>query len=372
MTQSDISRDRYMLTGPLARNGYDWWWHSFTGHHAETGEPRAFFVEYFVINPALSPGAVTFGQPPRDGIPSYVMIKAGSWGKGSQKKQIHGFFPTASADIARDRLQVSVGGNLLSETHASGAVACTPEQATAHPEFMSDSGTMSWNLAIEKKLALNIGFGAGRFFRSLNAFAMLWHAEGMKTLYTGTVAIDGEKYVVSPETSYGYADKNWGTDFTNPWVWLASSHLTRRSTGEELTNSAIDIGGGRPVAFGLPIARQVIAGLSLEGVDYTFNFSQFWTRSKTSFRCAESDTEISWKIQAENATHALAVDAVCPKDEMLLVNYESPAGLKQHKRLWNGGTGTGRIRLYKKVRGERVLIDDIDMANNGCEYGEHA
>ena len=33
----DISRDRFMLTGGLAHQGYDWWWHSFTAQDAETG-----------------------------------------------------------------------------------------------------------------------------------------------------------------------------------------------------------------------------------------------------------------------------------------------------------------------------------------------
>ena len=34
----DISRDAFMLHGPLARHGYDWWWHSLTAQDAETGE----------------------------------------------------------------------------------------------------------------------------------------------------------------------------------------------------------------------------------------------------------------------------------------------------------------------------------------------
>ena len=43
---------------------------------------------------------------------------------------------------------------------------------------------------------------------------MYWHAQGVKTEYSGTVTLDGEEYVVLPEKSYGYADKNWGSDFT--------------------------------------------------------------------------------------------------------------------------------------------------------------
>ena len=31
-------RDAFMLHGPLARLGYDWWWHSFTAIDDETGD----------------------------------------------------------------------------------------------------------------------------------------------------------------------------------------------------------------------------------------------------------------------------------------------------------------------------------------------
>jgi hypothetical protein len=341
MDRSDLSRNSYMLTGALARKGYDWWWHSFTGHHAETGEPRAFFVEYFVINPAVSPDVVSFGQPPVNGIPSYLMVKAGSWGPGEQKKQLHAFYPAGSATIDPGILNLSVGDNRLTETRASGAVVRTPEEVAEHPEYMSDSGSMSWDLTIDKRIALNVGYGAGGLARRLNAFTMFWHAEGMKTLYSGTVEIDGEKYVVTPETSYGYADKNWGTDFTNPWLWLASSNLTRRSTGEKLHHSALDIGGGNPEVLGVPLGEKLLVGLNLEGVDYDVNFSNPLTGSRTFFRVTETDDDIVWRIQAQTHRFALAVDARCSKEEMLMVRYESPAGLKEHTRLWNAGREPG-------------------------------
>lgn len=37
MNKSDITRDYCMLRGPLARKGYDWWWHSFTAERVDTG-----------------------------------------------------------------------------------------------------------------------------------------------------------------------------------------------------------------------------------------------------------------------------------------------------------------------------------------------
>ncbi len=49
----DPSRDTYQLFGPQAKQGYDWWWHSFTGYNAVTGQERSFFIEFFVCNPEL-------------------------------------------------------------------------------------------------------------------------------------------------------------------------------------------------------------------------------------------------------------------------------------------------------------------------------
>lgn len=51
---------------------------------------------------------------------------------------------------------------------------------------------------------------------------------------------------------------------------------------------------------------------------------------------------------------------------MILINYESPLGEKKHNKLWNGGNGVGKIKLYKILK----LIDDIIATNVGCEYGE--
>ena len=41
-----------------------------------------------------------------------------------------------------------------------------------------------------------------------------------------------------------YHEKNWGKDFTSPWVWISSCNLTSELTGKKLENSVFDIGGG--------------------------------------------------------------------------------------------------------------------------------
>jgi hypothetical protein len=372
MNKSDLSRNAYMLRGPLARRGYDWWWHSFTGCSRKTGAERAFFIEYFAVNPALAGDVPSFGQKGDGVLPSYVMVKAGAWGKDA--RQLHRFFAFKDVSIAHRGLNVSAGDCALSETAMCGSVSVSDADAKAHPEWMSDAGSMSWNLQIRKKIAFNVGFGASPFFRFLNCFEMFWHAEGIKTEYSGSVTFEGEEYDIIPERSYGYADKNWGGDFTSPWVWIASANLTSLVSGKRLENSAIDIGGGRPKAFGLALPRRLLMAFFYEGTDYEFNFSKFWTRTKTTFDCGETDTEIFWNVRTRNRSAEMEVRCVCPKAEMLNVNYEAPDGKKRHNRLWNGGTGTGEISLWRRTgfagRG-RELVDRVAMRNVGCEYGEY-
>ena len=50
-----------MLKGPLQKKGYDWWWHNFTGVSKKTGEEKAFFIEYYVCNPAFGGNDPVFG-----------------------------------------------------------------------------------------------------------------------------------------------------------------------------------------------------------------------------------------------------------------------------------------------------------------------
>ena len=114
---------------------------------------------------------------------------------------------------------------LCAETHIKGSLSVSSSDVRAHPKWMSDAGQMSWDISVNKKVAYNVGYGASLFFRRLNAFEMFWHAEGMKTEYDGWIVLDGQRYIVRPETCFGYADKNWGGNFTTPWV-LSLIHIS--------------------------------------------------------------------------------------------------------------------------------------------------
>ncbi len=365
-----------MLDGRFARKGYDWWWHNFTAVNEKTGEERTFFIEYFTCNPALGGDLPVCGQLPanreQDKRPSYLMVKCGWWGE--KPTQLHRFYAWKDVEIGHnsDGYFVKAPEASACETRLTGNVNISETEAAAHPEWMCNSGSMSWDITVDKKVAFNVGYGAGFLFRKLKAFEMYWHAEGMKSLYSGSISANGEKYIITNERSFGYADKNWGADFTSPWVWLSSCDLKSKLTGRRLEDSVFDIGGGRPKVFGVALNRKLLSDFWYEGKSYEFNFSKFWTLCRTKFDCKETEDKIIWYVRQETTKAIMETSVECDKAKMLLVNYESPDGAKRHNRLWNGGTGTGTIKLWKKrCFGKPELLDEIEAKHIGCEWGEY-
>lgn len=364
-------RNGFMLKGKLAKHGYDWWWHSLVGTHESTKEQRPFFVEYFIVNPLLGGDKPLLAQLPEVDRPSYGMLKAGSWGKDNAT-QLHNFYPIAEVEAERKVMDVKIGPHKATETHLRGAVAVTPEEVASHPEWMTDAGSMSWDLKATKVLCYNVGYGAGQKMRALNAFQMYWHAQGQLTHYEGEIWYNGERYVVRPETSHGYQDKNWGLDFTNPWVWLNCNNFTSEEAGERQHLTSLNIGGGRPVVFGKAFPRKFLVAFFHEGVLHEYNFSKFWDFPKQKFDVETTDSHVVWDVAAWKKDSKIEVQFQCPKDHMLLFNYENPAGEKKHDKLWNGGHAEGVVKFYQKKHGDYQLIDTFHGSLGGCEYGEHS
>lgn len=371
--KGDLGKNEFMLTGGFAKRGYDWWWHSFTGINEETGEEKAFFIEFFLCNPLLLEDEPVLGQllenKKQGKKPSYLMVKAGCWGE--DHVQLHRFFSWKQVQL-REKAPFFVAAQdcFVTETATYGKISISEQEAKEHPEWMCDAGEMAWELNIDKKIAYNVGYGTSNLFRKLEAFEMYWHAEGMKTLYSGNVTLNGKKYAIIPEKSYGYADKNWGRNFTSPWIWLSSNNMVSKLTHKKLSNSVFDIGGGRPRVFGIPFKNKLLGAFYYEGEEFEYNFSKFYNPSRTKFVCRETDDEIQWLVIQCNRKSMMKTRVRCKKKDMLLVNYESPDGMKRYNRLWNGGNGIGNIKLYERQGNGWIMIDDIAVRNIGCEYGE--
>ena len=372
MNLSDLTRNAYQLRGPLARRGYMRWFHSFSGTCADTGEVRTFFVEFLVVNPGLGGEQPILGQHPyykkRGMKPSYVCVKAGAFpdSEGEGGRQLNTYYPVSSLKPTAVPLVMQVEDCFYSEERIRGYVDVTDEEAR-HRSFMTDAGTMEWDLEVYKAVACHTGILASRLFQALNALDSYWHGEGIKSFFRGTVTLDGILYDVSPETSCGYADKHWGRNFNRPWLQLACGSLTSERTGRKLRHSCLAINGCCPRFLFLPLRRKLLLQLTYTGEDFCFGFKPFLL-SRCKWETKETNKRFIWHIIAKNRNAVIKISGSCTKKQMLQMKYENPEGLLSKRPLMAGGTAVGTIHIFRRSSGGRVLLDTLQMEQGFCEY----
>lgn len=375
MNVSDLGRNSYLLKGPLAKRGYMRWWHSFTGKEESTGKERTFFIEYFVINPALGGDTPIFGQHPyykKKGMkPSYCMIKAGAYPTPEEEGvELHVYYPINALHVAQKPFHLQLEENECSEDRIRGIVEVSNQEAS-HSFLMTDAGTMEWDLELNKSIACHTGAVAGKFFSLLNALDTFWHAEGIQTQYRGTVTLNGVAYQVDVDSSYGYADKHWGRNYNFPWFQLSSCHLFSKKTGKELKYSAVAVEGCCPRFLWFTLKPKLMLQLTYTGEDFSFSFARPLSLSRLKWKKKESSKRFVWHIKAQNRTAFIKLSASSMKQDMISIRYENPMGKKRKAPLWSGGNGVGNIELYRITPEGPKLLDTLEMRNVFCEYQLH-
>lgn len=386
MNLSDLTRNAHMLRGSLAKKGYVRWWHSFSGVQGQTGETRTFFVEFFVINPYLYRSGLlnrnrqvpddqpVLGRHPyfrRRGMkPSYVMIKAGVFpdGEGNGGRQLHAFYPISDLLVTARPLVMQVGNCFYSEERITGSVDVSSREA-AHRSFMTDAGSMEWDLEVYKAVSCHTGFLAHPIAQLCNALDSYWHGEGIKSFFRGTVTLDGDTYEVTPETSNGYADKHWGRKFNRPLMQFSCGSLTSERTGKPLKHSVLAMNGCCPRFFFLPLRRKLLIQLTYTGEDFDFGFKPF-VLSRCRWETKETNKRYVWHVIARNKTAVIKISGSCTKDQMMELKYESPDGTLSRSPLLAGAAATGTIRLFRRTPEGRELLDTLHVENGFCAYRE--
>lgn len=372
MNLSDLTRNAYMLRGSLSKKGYMRWWHSFSGVQAQTGETRTFFVEFLVMNPGLGGDQPILGQHPyykkRGMKPSYVCVKAGVFpdADGNDGRQLHAFYPISSLKTTPSPLVMQVEDCFYSEERIRGCVDVTEEEAR-HRSFMTDAGSMEWDLEVHKAVSCNTGILASPLLQALNALDSYWHGEGIKSFFRGTVTLDGVIYDVTPDSSCGYADKHWGRSFNRPWMQFACGKLTSERTGRMLRHSVLAINGCCPRFLFIPLKRKLLIQLTYTGEDYDFGSKPF-VLSRCRWETKKTNKRYIWHIIAKNKTSVIKISGSCTREQMLALQYESPEGVKAKLPLMAGAAATGTIRLYRRVSGGLELLDTLHMEQGFCEY----
>lgn len=348
------------------------WWHSFEGIDHVTGTIRTFFIEYRIINPGFISNRPILGQHPfyrKKGLPpAYVMVKAGVFPTGDLPgKEITNYFPTADLKTASLPFYLSVGDCSFSEDRTNGYISVS-ESSAAHPYFMSDGGTMEWDLEIFKSIACHTGFACGPLMTMLGAFDSFWHAEGIRTSFSGTVTLDGVTYEVLPETSFGYADKHWGKKYNSPRLHFSSCKLTSKRTGNLLKYSALAIDGCCPKFFFLPLKPKLMVQLTYTGEDFCFPILKPGIFSRVLWKKKETKKRFVWHIKAQNNKAMAKISMNCLKSDMMALQYEDPSGHRKKTPLHASGSGMGTIELYRITPQGKQWIDTLTIEDAFCEY----
>lgn len=375
MNTSDLNKNCYMLRGSLAAKGYMRWFHSFTGIQPQTGESRTFFIEIFLMNPAIGgdfPILWKKARHKKQGTkPSYCLVKAGVFPneEGEDGRQLHAFYPMNEVRAAKAPLALQIGDCFCTENKLSGSIFVSPARSGYH-YLMSNAGSMEWDLEIHKAIACNTGFWSGAFLRAVNGLDSFWHGEGIRSFFRGTVVLDDVLYQVSPDSSYGCADKHWGRCFPKPLFQLTCPKLfDKEHPAREQKESVLAISECCPRFFHFPLHRRLLIQLTLEGEDYSFGFSLpflFPKRNYQKMEIKETEKRFIWHITAQNKTAMIQISGSCLKKEMLRFRYDSPDGCRPKQPLWAGSNAVGTIQLYRKNKKDYQPVCTLFWENGLC------
>ncbi len=379
----DRSR-RYKLAGLLKKNGFDRWRISASAISSITGEEHSFFIEFYVVNPALSPEKPVLGFKSRlpktdtDLLyalagtesekpllteefvqPSFVMVKAGMLSVNG--KQLNAYFPCASLVADTPEYILKVGSTerdtcYIKDNATSGCISVSAADLLEKPELLGNAGTIAWNLhySIEDS-----------FFPNFRSKLTNWACFGARTAIAGVIVLDGEQFNVNRDRSYGYFDKNWGRGFTNPFLHLSSSNLVSNISGKKLLKSCFAIQG--------EYNKRLSILTSFEGTKLEFHAGGC-RKYNTIYECNqmpedENGVRLHWSVSMNNRNYIIDVDIMCNANQMFVRDYECPEGNRKVMKLIGGGSGTGEVKIYRRVRKSLELIEDMHVGNCLCEYG---
>lgn len=379
--QKALNVMKYQLSGSLKKSGVNLWRFVFSGVERLTGNERVFFIELAMLNPWLSPSDVLLGFKPRVKfsaediqnvlagtssaqkiqsenlvVPSYVALRAGTLGQGA--KQICRYIPVKDVAFSSRSFDVKAAGCRFDDSSLQGSLECSPSELNEHPEFLCNSGIISWNLRYEFALALQKGY---------KTKDLCWFIPGAKTIFSGNITLDGKEYDVIPKKSFGYIDRNWGKSYPEEWFHLSSPNISSVISGKSYQSSSFSLQG---ICEG-----RVSLSVNFEGKEYSFSADSGKRKFSSPFSCSqmpelEDGEKLHWSSSVSSRAFVVDVDVFCPARQLFVRSWEMPEGMRKTLKIFTGGTGSGEIRLYKRHGKNLELLEHCRIANVLCEFGQ--
>lgn len=382
VSKKGLKLNRFGLNGSHKKVSVNFWRFFFNAKQKDSGTESRFFIEYEMLNPWHSPTNPVLGFKPRIKIneddlqyalagtssaldleaekivtPSYVAIRIGKL--DSTPKHFCSYVPIKNIKYNSKPFEIICSTFKITDNELSGDVCISKEDHERHPEYLCDEGKAVWNLKYDINKEAVDGYE--------NATDK-WFPIGMNVFVSGLLQFDGEEYIVDPKKSAGYIDRYWGKSFPEKWFHLSTSNFLSLISGKTLFNSCFSIQG----SFEDNIA---FIG-NIEGTEISFIPNLSKKSDITVFNCVESpepdedeDKTLHWSVSLTNKFWVLDIDIYCKEKNLYNRIFELPEGKRKILNIVQSTTGTGEIKLYKKIKNDLEQIEYARVSNVLCEFG---
>lgn len=371
------------LSGSQKKTGVNYWRYFFSGINKQTGAEKAFSLEFEIINPSLASEEPVLGYKPRINFstddlqyslagtdsainfeteemvkPSFVAIRISRLGK--EYKQLCRYVTYNELKINVKEFEIQIGNIYFSNDSLSGFIDISKEECEKHPEYFCDSGYCSWNLTYDVHKDFNEGFKDKERF---------WFPLGLDSVFNGVLNFDGNEYLVYPKKSFGFIERLWGKTYPSVWFHVSSNNLTSIITGQHLFNSAF-------VAKGIFDERLSFLA-SFDDADIIFkadskrrDYTVIWDCNQMPSNDEDDDPVLHWSVSINSKVWIIDIDVFCKIKELANKKLEMPEGRRKLLSIVQGGTGTGEIKLYKRIKHTLEQIEHAKLSNVVCEFGQ--
>ncbi|MCR4580853.1 MAG: hypothetical protein K5681_10965 [Treponema sp.] len=373
---------RFGFTGKRRKFGINYWRFFFYGINSISGSEQMFFIELEMLNPWLNPSEPYLSYKSRVSItaedlqyalagtqsahnleteelklPSYCAIRVGKI--GGRAKQICSYFSVREMNFHSKPFEIQIGNKFFSENRISGFLNLSKEEVAEHPEYLCDSGSVTWELNYEIDNEYKEGYKSPE---------MRWFPFGLKTVFTGKLNFDGVDYIVDPRKCCGYIERFWGKTMPEPWFHITAENLTSEITGKTLFNSSFAIKGS--------FNEKVSFLGKFEDVEIIFaadsrqkSYSAVWDCIQMPEAEDIDENLLHWSVSLHNKIWVIDIDVYCKIRELFNRSIELPDNSRRIMNLLEGGTGTGEVKLYKRVGSTLEQIEHANLVKVVCEFG---
>jgi len=374
---------RYDLAGNKKKVGVNYCSYVFNGLEALSGAEQMFFIELEMINPWLSPSEVVLGFKPRVNLsaedlqyalagtqsaqnintetllqPSYCSLRIGKLGNTS--KQLCYYFPLKELKFQNKPFQIEINNKIFSNSKLSGFLNISPEEVSSTPELLCDSGYVTWDLSYEVAEGITNGYSRKN---------TRWFPFGLSALFTGKINFDGTDYIVDSRKCSGYIERYWGSSFPETWFHVSSRDMSSVITGKTLLDSSFAIQGvfENKVSFigtfeGLDI--QLCANYSNR------QYSVVWDCTQMPESENKEENLLHWSISINNKLWIVDIDIYCKIKDLYNRYLEFPEGKRKILNQVEGATGTGEIKIYKRIGNTLEQLEHVKLVKVLCEFGQ--